>query len=86
MEDAKYAKKNAYFATKPSSSTPPMAQASPTNAKTATRTPSGTNRAPQTFKKATPQATNQNSTQVKSSSITCFKCGGSGHKNFECIM
>ena len=43
------------------------------------------NRAPQAFKKATPQTTNQSANQVKSSSITCFKCGGSGHKSFECV-
>ena len=82
LEDAKYAKQKAFFASKPSSPTPPMAQAPPTNAKSATR---ANIKAPQTYKKPSPQATNQASTQVKSSSITCFKCGGSGHTSFECV-
>ena len=73
MEDFKYAKQKAYFATKSNTSTPPMAQASTPNAKGPPRTTSATTRAPQAFKKATPQATNQNANQVKSSSITCFK-------------
>ena len=84
--DFKYAKQKASFANKQSSSTPPMAQTpTPSNTKGPQRTSSATNRAPQAFKKATPQATNQSANQVKSSSITCFKCGGSGHKSFECV-
>ena len=85
MEDAKYAKQKAFFASKPTSSTPPMDQVPPTNAKTATRPSSATTKAPQAYKNPTPQATNQALTQVKSSSITCFKYGGSGHESFECV-
>ena len=86
IADFKYEKQRASFANKQSSSTPPMAIEPPSSTtKGPQRTSSATNRAPQAFKKATPQTTNQNATQVKSSSITCFKCGGSGHKSFECV-
>ena len=85
IDEFKYAKQKASFAGKQSSSMPQMAIAPPSSTtKGPQRTSSATNRAPQAFKKAPPQSTNPNATQVKSSSITCFKCGGSGHKSFEC--
>ena len=42
-----------------------MSQVPPTNAKTTTRPSSATIEAPQAYKKPTPQATNQASTQIK---------------------
>ena len=50
-----------------------MTQASPQgNAKSAPTQPSTT------FKKTVP------STQTGKSYVTCYKCGGQGHKSFEC--
>ena len=72
-DELKYVKTKSFFANKASSSTTPMAQVTPpSNTKGAPPLPSST------FKKTT------SSPQASKSYVTCYKCGGQGHKSFEC--
>ena len=72
-EELKYVKAKSFFANKASSSTQPMTQVhAQSNVKGATTQP------PTTFKKTAP------SPQAAKSYVTCYKCGGQGHKSFEC--
>ena len=72
-EELKYVKAKSFFAAKASSSTQPMVQVhAQGNVKGSTPQP------PTTSKKTTP------SPQAAKSYVTCYKCGGQGHKSFEC--
>ena len=85
IEELKYIKTKAFFASKPSSSTPPMAQESTqSNAKASTRPPQSSSRASSTLKKPTITSSTPQAFTTKPSYVTCFKCGGQGHKSFEC--
>ena len=85
LEELKYIKTKAFFANSPSSSTPATAPA-PLHANTrgAAKTSTPSAQVSQAFNKASPS---NNAPQVSSSAtrlIKCYKCGGQGHKSYEC--
>ena len=84
LEELKYIKTKAFFANRPSSSTQATAQA-PLQANTRGPAKASTSaQNSQAFKKA---PSSNNAPQVSSSAtrlIKCYKCGGQGHKSYEC--
>ena len=79
LADISYNKTKTFFASKASSSSP---QVAPTNSKVPPKPPSAANKPPNASFKVPPPPSA--SAQASSSKITCFKCGGKGHKSFEC--
>jgi hypothetical protein len=84
MEDNKYEKLKAFYASKGSTSTQaPNARAPYNNASKAPMKAS--NAPPRQYNNAKPTAPTSTTQDENSKGIVCFKCGGKGHKSFECI-
>ena len=84
MEDNKYEKMKAFYANKGSTSTNATnARNSSSNASKAPMKAS--NAPPRQYNNAKPTAPTSTTQDENSKGIVCFKCGGKGHKSFECI-
>ena len=80
QEDNKYAKTKAYFASKNASNAQPSSSSRFQNAYKAPLKQDKENPKP----RSAPTA-NSSMASTGSSKINCYKCGGKGHKSFECV-
>jgi hypothetical protein len=85
QEDIKYEKTKAYFASRNASTkeTSNVKPTFPSSSKSQAKQQDTSNKLPMAQRSIPPNASSQASTGT--SKVTCFKCGGKGHKSFECV-